>query len=422
MADGLPPRPDADADEPPPQEPANPTEPPQLDAIRVKGPGARGLNKPAILTAAGGGVAVVLLLASGAFSSNPSTKPATTKPMMSDPARPEMAQGTIKALPADYAQAAALEARQMDQTPASFDQAGPPQLGSPLPGDVAAFAQAAQAPGDMSAYGNEWSTPAAYAPPEPPDPAIAEAAAADRAGIFFALREEPRRVDATSTQAVAYQTPQRSPLTAVVSQDDHQPVSPASNDRVLFPGTVVPASLVTDLNSESPGPVIAQVTQTIYDSATGRTALIPQGARLMGEYRSSSRYGQSRVAIIWSRLIMPNGNEVALDEVGADPSGAAGVKGEVDNHWGDVFGAAALGTLINVGVATTEEPQLTYGGIGAISRDPVDAAIADGVQRSASGVTNRVVDRGLAIPPTIRVSAGTRITVIVTRRVPGAGQ
>ncbi|MBK8840731.1 MAG: TrbI/VirB10 family protein [Hyphomonadaceae bacterium] len=417
MADGLPPRPDAGADEPPPQEPASPTEPAQLDAIRVKAPGARGLNKPAILTAAGGGVAVVLLLASGAFSSNQSTKPATTKPMMSDPARPEMAQGAIKALPADYAQAAALEAQQADRAPASFDQAGPPQLGPPLPGDIAAFAQAQPVPGDMPAYSNDWSTPAAYAPPEALDPAIAEAAAADRSGIFFALRDEPREVDTASAQPIAYQTPQRSPLTAVAPQDRDQPASATYNDRVLFPGTVISASLITDLNSESPGPVIAQVTQTIYDSATGRIALIPQGARLMGEYRSSSRYGQSRVAIIWSRLIMPDGDEVALDEVGADPSGAAGVKGEVDNHWGDVFGAAALGTTINVGVATTEEPQLTYNGIGAISRDPVDAAIADGVQRSAGGVTNRVVDRGLAIPPTIRVGAGTRISIIVTRRI-----
>jgi len=419
MADGLPPSPDAGADEPPPQEPANPTEPPQLDAIRVKGPGARGLNKPAILTAAGGGVAVVLLLASGAFSSNSSTKPATTKPMMSDPARPEMAQGAIKALPADYAQAATLEAaEQRDQMPGPFEQAGPPQLGPPLPGDVAAFAQAQPGPGDMPAYGNEWSTPAAYAPPEPPDPKIAEAAAADRSGIFFALREEPSKGDTASRQQIAYQTPSRSLLTGVSPQDDDQPASPALNDRVLFPGTIIPASLVTDLNSESPGPVIAQVTQTIYDSATGRIAIIPQGARLMGEYRSSSRYGQSRVAIIWSRLIMPNGDEVTLDEVAANPSGAAGIWGEVDNHWADVFGAAALGTLINVGVATTEEPQLTYGGIGAITRDPVDAAIADGVQRSASGVTNRVVDRGLAIPPTIRVGAGTRLAVIVTSRTP----
>jgi type IV secretion system protein VirB10 len=276
-------------------------------------------------------------------------------------------------------------------------------------------------PGDMSAYGGDWSTPAAYAPPPAPDPAIAEAAAADRAEIFFSLREEPRKVGTASAQQVAYQMPQRSRLTAVAPQTQDQPANSARIDRVLFPGTVIPASLVTELNSESPGPVIAQVTQTIYDSSTGRIALIPQGARLMGEYRSSSRYGQSRVAIIWSRLITPNGDEVALDELAADPSGAAGVKGEVDDHWWDVFGAAALGTLINVGVATTEEPQLTYGGIGAISRDPVDAAIADGLQRSTSGVTNRVVDRGLAIPPTIRVGAGTRITVIVTSRVVGQG-
>ena len=421
MADGLPQTPNAASDEPQPSQPVAPSEPPPLDAIRVKGPGARGLNKPAILVGAGGGVAVVLLLASGAFSSNPATKPATTKPMMSDPARPEMAQGAIKALPADYAQAAALEARQADHTPASFDQAETPQLGPPLPGDIAAFAQAQPSQSDIPTYGNDLSTPATYAAPEPPDPAIAESAAADRSGIFFALGDQPRKADATSTQPVAYQWPQCSPLAAVAPQDRDQSTSTVRNTRVLFPGTVIPASLTTDLNSESPGPVIAQVTQTIYDSATGHITLIPQGARLMGQYRSSSRYGQSRVVIIWSRLIMPNGDEVMLDEVGADQSGAAGVKGEVDDHWGDVFGAAALGTLINVGVATTEEPQLTFGGIGAIARDPVDAAIADGVQRSASGVTNRVVDRGLSIPPTIRVGAGKRITVIVTKRVSDLG-
>lgn len=83
----------------------------------------------------------------------------------------------------------------------------------------------------------------------------------------------------------------------------------------------------------------------------------------------------------------------------------------------DGFGAAALGTLINIGVAATEDPQLTYGGIGVVGRDPADAAISDGVQRSANIVTNRVVDRSLAIPPTIRIDAGKRISVIATRRM-----
>ena len=143
--------------------------------------------------------------------------------------------------------------------------------------------------------------------------------------------------------------------------------------------------------------------------------VIAMGARLIGDYRSASKYGQSRLAITWSRLLMPDGQEIALDEAAIDPSGAAGARGDVDAHWGDVLGAAFLGTMINVGVATTEDPQLTYGAIGVV-RDPVDQAVTDGVQRTASNVAGRTVDRSLAIPPTIRIEAGTRIAVMVSRR------
>jgi len=115
---------------------------------------------------------------------------------------------------------------------------------------------------------------------------------------------------------------------------------------------------------------------------------------------------------------MPNGDEIGLDEVAVDPSGAAGVQGDVDNHWGDVFGAAALGTVINIGVASTEEhPSITFSGVGVSSNyDPVQDALREGVQRTGSIVTNRVVDRSLAIAPTVRAPAGTRISVIITRR------
>ncbi|RYG38167.1 MAG: TrbI/VirB10 family protein [Burkholderiales bacterium] len=238
---------------------------------------------------------------------------------------------------------------------------------------------------------------------------------AERAGLFFTLREEPRRDGAAQSQQVGQ--PPSPGLTAFAPEAPSRTSPDDARERMLFPGAIIPASLLTGLNSESPGPVIAQVTQTTYDSATGRVPLIPQGARLMGDYKSSTRYGQRRVAIIWSRLIMPDGDEIRLDEAATDPSGAAGVPGDVDNHWEDVFGAAALGTLINIGVATTEEPQLTYGGLGVTTRDPVDAAVADGIQRSASTVTNRVVDRGLATAPTIRLAAGTKLSVTVTRRI-----
>lgn len=399
MADGIPPAAAPGMEDPPGKEP------PLLDTIRLKGPQAKGLNKRAILITAGAGVGAVLVMASGAFSSNPSHGPAETKPIMSDPARPEMAEGAIRSLPATYTEAAA-------RAPAPV-AVEPPQLGPPLPGDIAAFAEAdpsRSTPSPESAY--TWS---ATDPAPPMTPALSEEEKeekdAERSVLFFALREEPRQ------PAPAADAKLRDPrMQAPQGASSDSGLASTSGDSALFPGAVIPASLVTELNSESPGPVIAQVTQSIYDSATGRTLLIPQGAKLIGDYKSSSRYGQSRVAITWARLIMPDGTERVLDEAAVSPNGAAGISGDVDNHWGDVFGAAILGTLINVGVATTEDPQITFAGIGGVSRDPVDRAIQDGVQRSASTVTNRVVDRGLAIPPTIRLQAGARISVIVTRR------
>ncbi len=403
MADGLPPKPPTDE-----ATPGANTPPPPLSAIRVKGPGAKGLNKPAILIAASGGIGLVLILASGGLTSDPAKKPSETRPMMSDPARPEMAQSAIRRLPTNYEEAAQIEASRLP--------AQPPVLGPPMAGDIAAFA-----PSDNSypAADASWSgSPNEdYGAPPPPDPAELEAAQADRSAIGFALKQEPQAQPAAASPPPQ---PQQGPPTALrQAPNDQQPASSApANNRTLHPGAMIPASLVTALNSETPGPVIAQVTQSIYDSATGRTLLIPQGARLIGDYKSSSRYGQSRVAMFWSRLIMPNGDEIALDEAAVDPSGAAGIKGDVDNHWGEVFGAAALGTLINIGVATTEErPSLSFSGVGAVSNyDPVDDALRDGVQRSASVLTNRVVDRSLAIGPSIRLDAGTKISVIVTRR------
>lgn len=402
MADGLPPTPPKDD---PAGQPASSNQPPPpLSAIRMKGQGAKGLNKPAILTTAGGGLALALVLASGGFSNDTSKKPAETRPMMSDPARPEMAKGAIRNLPANYEEAAKAQA--------ATQPAAPPLLGPPLPGDVAAFApnQAQYHEPSWSGAPNDFDSSTNSA-----NPAEQEALAADRSSVFFELRQA-----APSGQAAPANLPlQQNPLTALrAPAPDPQATPQAAATNALHPGAAIPASLITAINSEAPGPVIAQVTQAIYDSATGRNLLIPQGARLIGDYKSNAKYGQSRVAIVWSRLIMPDGEEIALDEAAVDPSGAAGVKGKVDNHWGEVFGAAALGTIINIGVAATEDnPAVTFGGVGVVSNyDPVQDALRDGVQRSAAAVTNRVVDRSLAISPTIRIDAGTRISVIVTRR------
>lgn len=369
--------------------------PPPLTEIRVRPPSGRGLNKTAIIITVGGAGAVLLGLASLNVSSGPSGKPAQPPRAMSAPARPEMAKGAVGGLPATYAQAAEFErARQ-----------APPRLGPPLPGDVAAFAP------DNDEHWRGDAADMDDAPPArtPPDPAEIEANEADRSALFFALRAPPP----AATAPPQSQPPVVSPHPP--SQEAAHPPERASG-RALFPGAVIPASLVTAINSEAPGPVIAQVTQAVRDSATGRNVLIPQGARLIGDYRPAARYGQNRVVIRWSRLIMPDGEEIALDEPASDPSGAAAIPGAVDDHWLDLLGAATLGTLINIGVASTEEPQLTYSGLGVSTRDPVEQAVSEGVQRSASSVTSRIVERGLALPPTIRVEAGKRIVVMVSRR------
>jgi type IV secretion system protein VirB10 len=317
---------------------------------------------------------------------------------MSDPARPEIARSSVAQLPASYDKVARI-------LPAALP-GDTPLLGKPLPGDIAAFAP--NGPGGQTPA----VSPAPTGPQQvqSPSPVQSEGDQALRSGLFFALREPAK-------ESGPRQKPLTSPL-QVLGSPQQLAQADTVNDHALFPGAVIPASLVTAIDSEAPGPAIAQITQSIYDSATGRTLLIPQGARLIGEYKSAAKFGQSRIAVLWSRLIMPDGREINLDLLGLDPAGSAGVSGRVDNHWTEVFGAAALGTLINIGVAATEQqPSLGVGGIGVITNeDPSEAAVRQGVERTASAVTSRVVDRSLAIPPTIRVQAGARISVIVTRR------
>lgn len=395
----------------PPEQASEPElDPPSLDTIRVKAPGVKGINRKAILIAAGGGIAGVLVLVSGALPGNGSREPVAMKPMMSDPARPEMAKGAIRSLPADYSTIMVDTGRTQ---PTSV-----PELGPPLPGDVAAFADPRP---KMRSFARDeapdWNNAGSYSDrdfgPSRADPREAEALEAERAGLFFVLREEPRAGEHVQSVNVSPAPPSR--LTAFAAQTEVTP-TPQDTSRLLFSGAIISASLLTEVNSEAAGPVVAQVTQAVFDSATGRTLVIPQGAKLIGSYKSATRYGEGRAAIVWASLIMPDGREVPLPEAAVDPSGAAGVVGRVDNHWQEIFGAAALGTLLNVGVATLEEPRLSYPNAGVLVRDPVEEAISNGIQRATSTVTNQVVDRGLAIPPTIRVPAGTKVSVIVTRR------
>ena len=117
----------------------------------------------------------------------------------------------------------------------------------------------------------------------------------------------------------------------------------------VMAGTVIAAALVTGIKSDLPGDVIGTVTEPVYDTATGRYLLIPQGVRIFGKYNSQVAYGQSRVQVVWNRVILPDTSSLTLDNLaGTDPAGYAGLEDGVDWHWDRIVAGAALTTLLGV--------------------------------------------------------------------------
>ena len=197
-------------------------------------------------------------------------------------------------------------------------------------------------------------------------------------------------------------------LTAPVDRKTVSPdrlVNPASRD-VVQAGAVIPAALITGIRSDLPGQVTAQVTEHVYDTPTGQYLLIPQGSKLIGVYDSQVSFGQDRVLLVWTRLIMPNGRSIVLErQPGADTQGFAGLEDEVDHHWGRLFTAAALSTLLGVGAE-----------LGAANGDSVIlTALRRGSTDSLNQAGQQVVRRNLNIQPTITVRPGFPVRVIVNR-------
>ena len=183
-------------------------------------------------------------------------------------------------------------------------------------------------------------------------------------------------------------------------------VQPPASRYVLEAGSVIPAALITGLRSDLPGEVTAQVTEDVYDSPTGTILLIPQGSRLLGRYSARVSFGQTRAFLVWTRLILPNGNSIVLGrEPATDPEGYAGLEDEVDNHWGEIFKAAVLSTILSVGTEAG-----TSNGENNLAQ-----AIRTGASQSIDQAGERIVNRSLNVQPTITIRPGFPVRVLVTR-------
>ena len=185
---------------------------------------------------------------------------------------------------------------------------------------------------------------------------------------------------------------------------DHVQAPESAN--VVQAGAVISAALITGLRSDLPGQVTAQVTEPVYDSPTGKVLLIPQGARLIGQYDAQVSFGQSRALLVWTRLIFPNGRSIVLErQPGADAQGYAGVEDQVNNHWGQLFKAAMLSTLLSVGseAGTSNNESSLF------------QALREGASNAFAQTGEQVVSRSLSVQPTITVRPGFPVRVIVTR-------
>ena len=298
-----------------------------------------------------------------------------------------------------------------------------PRLGPPLPGDLGKPILDAQERGAVAAL-----PPVGAQPPPPPPQGISpeeaarqrleqEREAARGSRLFFG--------GGTPAASLAQALPPSDPVPAS-DQASVSAAQPAFLDRsaerrtvslqrldaapsgaLLQAGSVIPAALITGIRSDQPGLVTAQVTQNVYDSLTGRRLLIPQGARLIGEYESDVGFGQRRVLLAWNRLILPDGRSIVLErQPAADPSGYAGLEDGVDYHWGGVLKAALVSTLLGVGSE-----------FGSGSDSDLARALRRGSQDSVNRAGEQIVSRELNIRPALTIRPGYPVRVLVTRDI-----
>jgi type IV secretory pathway VirB10-like protein len=206
------------------------------------------------------------------------------------------------------------------------------------------------------------------------------------------------------------------------SSDQAVTLHPPASAFSVMAGSVIPAVLVSGINSDLPGPILAQVSQNVFDSATGKYLLVPQGSRLIGIYQNASTYGQQRVEIAWQRLIFPNTSSMDLPQMpGADQGGYSGFTDQVDNHYMRTFGTAAVMSLISAGQMVGQ--MATFGGGGTYGpygySEPNQWAMASQTAGSAASgqfgaVGQQMIGNGMNRPPTIEIRPGYQFNVVVT--------
>ncbi|ABQ54176.1 TPA: conjugal transfer protein TrbI [Legionella pneumophila subsp. pneumophila] len=182
----------------------------------------------------------------------------------------------------------------------------------------------------------------------------------------------------------------------------------------LRAGSVIPGVMVSGISSELPGQIIGQVSQNVYDTATGKYLLIPQGTKVIGLYSSDVSFGQDSVLVAWQRLVFPDGKALDIGSMpGADNAGYAGFRDQVDHHYARIYGSALLMSGIVAGITYSQNTNQTnpYG----YNQPTAGSVLSQALGQQLGEVTSQMVSKNLNISPTINIRPGYRFNIIVIK-------
>jgi type IV secretion system protein VirB10 len=318
----------------------------------------------------------------------------------------------------------------LSSLPSGYDKVQPPALGAPLPGDLGRAELRARQGLGVPTIGTASENDTARAE----ELRLAQLSRqANEGGIFFgssaghggaagsvanAIDLPPSLPGMAQPSTGLALDPSRDPSDAGRKLDfvhatdgqsvynPHQIQDPVSPYEVMA-GTLISASLITGLDSDLPGLVVAQVTQNVFDTVSGKILLIPQGSRLVGTYDSVVAFGQSRALLVWQRIIMPDGSSIQIDNLPAtDSAGYSGLEDQVDFHTWALIKGVAISTLLGVG------SQLAISG-----QSDLMLSIRNSTQDSVNQAGQQITQKNLNIQPTIKVRPGWPLRVIVHKDI-----
>jgi type IV secretion system protein TrbI len=196
---------------------------------------------------------------------------------------------------------------------------------------------------------------------------------------------------------------------------DSEPDAPRT-PYVLRTGYVLPAIMLYGINSALPGQIVGQVSQDVFDTATHRWKLIPQGSRLVGTYSSEVEYGQARVMVAWQRIVFPDGKAMDIGAMpGTDSEGYSGFTDQVNNHYVRLYGAAFLLSAVTAGFTLSQNQNQQNPGSSLGYQQNASTALSQSLGQQLGQVTARIMQKNLNISPTLEIRPGYRFNVVVTK-------